>query len=113
MVFANHSKEDVTCSLPVKEIAQVWKDDLVMKKLSKHHFDKYFTRLVEDTTLLYKDSKMAIPKALPTQAVGWYHHYFQHPGLSHHEETLHAAMYWKGVCVIALITCQKLPYMSR
>ncbi len=30
-------------------------------------------------------------------AVKWYHHYLQHPGHSLLEETMNAAMYWKGM----------------
>ena len=38
---------------------------------------------------------MIIPKTLQKRAVAWYHHYLQHSGHSHLEETLKAAMYWK------------------
>jgi hypothetical protein len=40
---------------------------------------------------------MVIPKVLQRRAVSWYHHYLQHPGHTRLEETLHAAMYWKGM----------------
>jgi hypothetical protein len=50
MVFANHSREDVTFPITVKKIAQAQKDDIVLKKLQKH--DKCSTHLVEDTQLL-------------------------------------------------------------
>ena len=35
--------------------------------------------------------------ALQHRAVSWYHHYLQHPGHTRLEETLRAAMYWKGM----------------
>jgi hypothetical protein len=95
MVFANRSEEDVIYPLTVKEIAHAQEDDLVLKKLSKT--DKYSTQLVEDTPVLCKDGKMVIPKVLQRRAVSWYHHYLQHPGHTRLEETLHAAMYWKGM----------------
>ena len=95
MVFANRSKENVIYPLTVKEIAQAQEDDLVLKKLSKT--DKYSTQLVEDTQVWCKDGKMVIPKVLQRRAVSWYHHYLQHPGHTRLEETLHAAMYWKGM----------------
>ena len=95
MVFANRSEEDVIYPLTVKEIAQAQEDDLVLKKLSKT--DKYSTQLVEDTQVWCKDGKMVIPKVLQRRAVSWYHHYLQHPGHTRLEETLHAAMYWKGM----------------
>ena len=95
MVFANRSKEDVIYPLTVKEIAQAQEDDIVLKKLSKT--DKYSTQLVEDMHVLCKDGKMVIPKPLQRRAVNWYHHYLQHPGHTRLEETLNAAMYWKGM----------------
>jgi hypothetical protein len=52
--------------------------------------------LVEDTQVLCKDGKIAIPIVFQNRA-GWYHHYLQHPGHTRLEETLHAAMYWKGM----------------
>jgi len=76
--FANHSEEDVIYPLTVKEIAQAQKDNSILKKLSKT--DKYSTQLLEDTLVLCKDGKMAIPKVLQRRAVSWYHHYLQHPG---------------------------------
>ena len=95
MVFVNRSEEDVIYPLTVKEIAQAQEDNLVWKKLSKT--DKYSTQLVEDTQVWCKDGKMVIPKVLQRRAVSWYHHYLQHPGHTHLEETLHAVMYWKGM----------------
>ena len=95
MVFANCSEEDVIYPLTVKEIAQAQEDDVVLKKLRKT--DKCSSQLVEDTQVLCKDGKMVIPKVLQIQAVSWYHHYLQHPGHTHLEETLHATMYWKGM----------------
>jgi ribonuclease HI len=95
MVFANRSEEDVIYPLTVKEIALAQERDLVLKKLTK--MEKYSTHLVEDTEVLCKDGKMVIPKVLQRRAVSWYHHYLQHPGHTRLEETLHAAMYWKGM----------------
>ena len=85
MVFTNRSEEDVIYPLTVKEIAQVQKDNALLKKLSKT--DQYSTQLVEATQVLCKDGKMVIPKVLWNQAVSWYHHYLQHPGHTCLEET--------------------------
>ena len=52
---------------------------------------------MENTHVLCKDGKLVIPKELQKCAVEWYHHYLQHPGTAHLEETLCAAMYWKGL----------------
>jgi hypothetical protein len=95
LVFANCSEEDVIYHLTVKEITQAQENNAVLKILTKTY--KYSTQLVEDTQVLCKDSKMVIPKVLQHRAVSWYQHYLQHPGHTHLEETLHAAMYWKGM----------------
>jgi hypothetical protein len=48
---------------------------------------------------------MIIPKPLQRHTVFWYHHYLQHQGHTHLEETMKATMYWKGVrSTIWLIT---------
>ena len=93
LVFATRSEEDAIYPLTVREIAQAQKLDASLEKLK----DKYSTHLVENTDVLCKDGKMVIPVALQHRAVSWYHHYLQHPGHTRLEETLRAAMYWKGM----------------
>eukprot|EP00804_Cyclotella_cryptica_P008310 CCRYP_016501-RA/>CCRYP_016501-RA protein AED:0.22 eAED:0.21 QI:0/0/0/1/0/0/2/0/361 len=93
LVFANRSKEDVYYTLTVREIAEAQKLDTSLKTLK----DQHSTQLVESTQLLGKDGKMVIPKHLQHRAVCWYHHNLQHPGHTGLEETLRAAMYWKGI----------------
>jgi hypothetical protein len=44
-----------------------------------------------------KDGRMIIPKPLQRRTVLWFHHYLQHPGHTHLEETMKATMYWKGM----------------
>jgi hypothetical protein len=53
--------------------------------------------LIEDTKVLCKNGKVMIPTSLWHMAVSWYHHYLQHPGHSHLEETMRSVMYWKGM----------------
>ena len=89
------AKKDVIYPLTVKEIALAQEDDLVLKKLK--NTEKNSTQLVKDTQVLCKNGKMVIPKVLQRRAVSWYHHYLQHPGHTRLEETLNAAMYWKGM----------------
>eukprot|EP00804_Cyclotella_cryptica_P001216 CCRYP_012721-RA/>CCRYP_012721-RA protein AED:0.31 eAED:0.45 QI:0/0/0/1/0/0/3/0/427 len=91
LVFANRSEEDVIYPLTVRESAEAQKLDASLKTLK----DQYSTQLVESRQLLCKDGKMVIPKEL--QHLSWYHHYLQHPGHTRLEETLCAAMYWKGM----------------
>ena len=81
--------------LTVKEIALAQESNFLLMKLSKT--DKYSIHRVHGTEVLCKDGKMVIPKVLHCRAVSWYHHYLQHPGHTHLEDTLNAAMYWKGM----------------
>ena len=92
-MFANNSKEDAIYPSTVREIAEAQKLDASLKTLK----DQYLTQLVESTQLICKDGKMVIPKELQHHAVSWYHHYLQHHGHTRLEETLCAAMYWKGM----------------
>jgi hypothetical protein len=94
-VFANHSKDEEIFPITVKEIAEVQKNDKMLKTLAKS--DKYETHLIDNTKVLCKDGKLVIPKALQKQVVQWYYHYLQHPGHTRLEETLRAAMYWKSM----------------
>eukprot|EP00804_Cyclotella_cryptica_P004322 CCRYP_013509-RA/>CCRYP_013509-RA protein AED:0.45 eAED:0.53 QI:0/0/0/1/0/0/2/0/158 len=77
----------------VREIAEAQKLDVSLKTLK----DQYSPQLVESTQVLCKDEKMVIPKDLKHRAVSWYYHCLQHPGHTRLEETLRAAMYWKGM----------------
>ncbi len=44
-----------------------------------------------------KDGWLIFAKPLQVRAVKWYRHYLQHPGHPRLEETMNAAMYWKGM----------------
>jgi hypothetical protein len=55
-------------------------------------------KLIENTLCVCKDGWLVIPKPLQRQAIMWYHHYLQHTGHTHLEETMNAVMYWKGMC---------------
>ena len=59
-----------------------------------------------------QECKLIIPKDLQNHVVAWYHHYLQHPGLMHLEETLHSAMYWKDMQKYHPTTGQKVPQLS-
>jgi hypothetical protein len=54
-------------------------------------------KLVENTNCVCKDGRLVTPKPLQVRAVKWYDHYLQHPGHTCLEETMNAAMYWKGM----------------
>jgi hypothetical protein len=94
-VFANPSEEDIIYPLIVKEIVETQETDPTIQKLTS---DPQYTRqLVENTQILYKGTAMVLPTALWHRAISWYHHYLQHPGVTSLEETLRAAMNWKGM----------------
>eukprot|EP00804_Cyclotella_cryptica_P016386 CCRYP_009931-RA/>CCRYP_009931-RA protein AED:0.20 eAED:0.24 QI:0/0/0/1/0/0/2/0/246 len=69
--------------------------DKTLDKLSV--LEAYKPLLVENVQVLCKDGKLVIPQELQQQAVQWYHHYLQYPGTTCLEETLLAAIYWKGL----------------
>ena len=95
LVFANCSKENSIYPLTTREIAQSQSKDAQLVALTTQ--DGYSTKLVENIKILCKDGKLVIPKDLQDQAVAWYHHYLQHPGSMHLEETLCSATSWKGM----------------
>jgi len=91
-VFANRSEETDIYPLTTPEIAEAQQLDKSFKRE-----DSYKLCLVGNVPVLCKDNKVVIPKSLQYRAVMWYHHYLQHPGHTRLEETLRAAMYWKGM----------------
>ena len=94
-VFANRSEDEEVYPLTVKEIAAEQQKDQTVCSLKND--TKYETLLIENTQVLCREGKLVIPKSLQHREVLWYHHYLQHPGHSHLEETLRAAMYWKSM----------------
>jgi hypothetical protein len=99
-MFANCSKEEEIFPLTTHEIAEAQKVNSKFKHCFKHNavLDKGLdVRLVDNTYVVCKDSRMIIPKPLQRHAVLWYHHYLQHPGHTQLEETMKATMYWKGM----------------
>ncbi len=100
-VFANRSDEDEIYPLTTVEIAEAHRTNTSLKHLFKRNalIDQGLEiKLIENTTCVCKDGRLVIPKLLQVHAVEWYHHYLQHPGHTHLEETMNAAMYWKGMC---------------
>ena len=99
-VFANRSEDDDIYPLTTAEIADAQKADATLKHLFKRNavIDKGLeVKLIENTLCVCKDGRLIIPKPLQRHAVLWYHHYLQHPGHIRPEETMNAAMYWKGM----------------
>ncbi len=94
-VFANCSEDNAIYPLTTREIAESQSNDAQIARLTTE--DGYTTELVENIKFLCKDDKLVIPKDLQDQAVAWYHHYLQHSGSTHLEETLCSALYWKGM----------------
>ncbi len=99
-VFADCSKEDEIYPQTTAEIAEAQQANAALKHLFKHNavIDQGLEiELIENTTCVCKDGWLVIPKPLQVSAVKWYHHYLQHPGHTRLEETMNAAMYWKGM----------------
>ncbi len=99
-VFVNGSDEDEIYPLTTAEIATAQRADASLKHLFKHNevIDQGLEiKLIENTTCVCKDGRLVIPKPLEVHAVKWYHHYLQYPGHTRLEETMNAAMYWKGM----------------
>ena len=94
-VFANCSDNEEIFPITIQQIAEEQHKDKSICALCKD--EKFTPLLIENTEVLCRDGKMVIPKSLQAQVVLWYHHYLQHPGHSHLEETLCAAMYWKSM----------------
>jgi hypothetical protein len=86
--------------LTTVEIAEAQRADATYKHLLKRNavIDQGLEiKLIESTLCVGKDGRLVIPKPLQRGAVLWYHHYLQHPGHTRLEETMNAAMYWKGM----------------
>jgi hypothetical protein len=118
-VFANCSEDDEIYPLTVSEIAEAQTADAEFKHCFKRNavIDKGLEiKLVENTKCVCKEGRLVKPKPLQRRAVMWYHHYLQHPGHTRLEETINAAMYWKGMrTTIRSITksCAKLARQIR
>ncbi len=95
-MFASHSDEDEIYSLTAQEVADGQRVNASLKHCFKRHhvFDKDFDiRLVDKISVVCKNSRMVILKPLQRCAVLWFHHYLQHPGHTHPEETIQATIY--------------------
>jgi hypothetical protein len=115
-VFANRSKDDKIYSLTPEEIAEAQQADASLKHLLKRNaviYQGWEIKLIENTRCVSKDGRLVITKPTQVHAVKCYHHYLQHPGHTCLEETMSAAMYWKGMhttiwsIIRSCRTCQK------
>jgi hypothetical protein len=99
-VFTNRSEEDEIYPLTVKEVVEAQKANTKLKHLFKSNavLDKgQELQIIENESCICNKGRLVIPKPLQRRAVMWYHHYLQHPGHTHLEETMKAAIYWKGM----------------
>ena len=95
LVFATQDDEEAIYPLTTRDIAEAQKHDIELNTMTDKY--GYTTQLVQNTKVLCKDGKMVIPQSLKKCAVACYHHYLQHPGNTHLEETFRLSMYWKGL----------------
>ncbi len=96
-MFAHHEEEDEIYPLTAMEVAEAQRKDQELKVYYKKNAqmpqkDICF-HLIEDTKVLCNNGIMIIPASLRRRALSWYHHYLQHPGHSHLEETMRFVMY--------------------
>ena len=99
-VFANCNDKDEIFPLTVNEIVAAQKADPILKHFFKRNavLDKELElQLVENESCICDKGRLVIPKLLQRRAAIWYHHYLQHPGHTRLEETMKAAIYWKGM----------------
>jgi hypothetical protein len=100
--FAHHKEEDKICPLSITEIVDAQCEDQELKVYFRKNAKKpqkgTCFHLIKDTKVLCKNGKLIIPTSLRHRAVSWYHHYLQHPGHLHLEETMRSMMNWKGMC---------------
>ncbi len=99
-VFANHSEDNEIYPLTVTEIVDAQKADTKLKDYFKPNatLDKGLElRIIKDQKCICNKGRLVIPKPLQRRATMWYHHYLQHPGHTRLEETMNAAIYWKGM----------------
>ncbi len=94
-VFVNRSEETAINPLTINELAEAQAKHKMLTKLT--FLKTYKPHLIEDFQVLCKDSKFVFTWEIQQHAVEWHHHYLQQPGTAHLEETLCAAMYWKGL----------------
>jgi hypothetical protein len=101
LVFVHHKEEDKINPLTLTEIADAQRKDgelnVYFKKNAKISQKDIGLHLIEDTKVLCKNGKLIIPTSLRHSAVSWSHHYLQHLGHPHLEETMRSMMYWKGM----------------
>jgi hypothetical protein len=99
-VFVNRSEEDEIYPLILKEIVEAQKADSKLKHFFKSNavLDKGLElQLIEHKICICHKGWPVIPKPLQGREVTWYHHYLQHPGHTSLEETMKAAICWKGM----------------
>ncbi len=119
-MFAHHKEEDKIYPLILTEIADAQRKDRELKayfkKNAKMPQKDISFHLIEDIKVLCKNGKLMIPASLRHRAVSWYHHYLQHPGHLHLEETMRSVMYWKSMCITICRydkTCQSCQVNKR
>ena len=102
-LFAGEIGIDFPNNFPLsyREIEHRQKDDAEIKKLRKKDPNVYVETVYpcgdKQYTLITKNDKIVIPKALQKRAVEWYHEALMHPGKNRTELTIGQHFCWKGL----------------
>ena len=102
-VFANTGEDEEVYPVTITEIADAQRADNSLKRYFKRNAkrdpnDNITLKVIDDEdVLVYKDSRLLVPKSLTNKIIVWYHHYLQHPGHTRLEHTIAATMYWKSL----------------
>jgi hypothetical protein len=100
MCLPNRSNEDEIYPITAQEVADAQRVNATLKHCFKRNHvvdNRIDIRLVDKTSVVFKNGRMIIPKPLQRRAVMWFHHYLQHPGHTRLEDTMQATMCWKGM----------------
>ena len=82
-------------------IAQVQWTNIQLRKWLKANLDKddtksiYKLEKINSVKVVTKNGKIMVPSLLQTCIMNWYHHWLQHPGMMHMEQTLQQTLTWK------------------
>ena len=112
-LFAAEIGEDFPDDFPLsyKEIEYRQKEDDEIRELLRKKPEVYKTTVYpsgdKSYTLVTKEDKIVLPKAMQKKAVEWYHAVLMHPGETRTELTMAQHFCWKGMRKTVTSVCKK------